>query len=385
ALDRALEAAGAGPVTLRLAPGQYYLEPAPYTDPSCGNCEDPAETVPATLGLRVSGTGIRVAGAHRDSVIIHTRAGYGILFEDCDDCALERATVTGGVRDADGRATDAGVVVRRSTLALSDCAVRDNIGDSATVAGVVVGIAGIAVREAGQLSVSRCQIVRNSWDGIALYRGARATIRDNLIDGVDKASGALVGGGRGVGIGMTWDARAVVERNLVRRYWKGIGAFVEVDATIRENIVEDILTWGITLWGPDGGTPAARIERNIVFLTGACGVMLARPTGGEHQPGTLIDNVIMRTGQNERYDSGEPYCWQRPIARHEVPAGFGERDNLLHDNRQPADAGGGAPAPEPELSRAELLARAGALLDLLASREPTARALLFDTLPRSTR
>jgi hypothetical protein len=164
---------------------------------------------------------------------------------------------------------------------------------------------------------------------------------------VDKAAGGRVGGGRGVGIGLTWDARAVVERNRVTRYWKGIGIFVEAEADVRENIVEDILTWGIALWGPDGATPAARIERNVVYRTGACGVMIDRPDG-ESDPGTLTDNLIMRTGQNERYDSGEPYCWQRPLARHHVPAGFVERGNVLFDNRQPP-AAGAAPPPLAEL------------------------------------
>jgi hypothetical protein len=345
-LQRAL-AAAAPNTTIALRAGHYMLNPVAYTDSTCGNCQDAEEDVPATLGARVSGSGIRIVGVHRDSVVIDTRAGYGLLFEDCRECVLRNVTVTGGVRDADGRATDAAIVVRRSTLTIDGCVIRDNIGDSAVVAATVVGVAGIAVREAGAVTVRGCDITRNSWDGIALYRGARAHIADNIIDGVDKAAGGRVGGGRGVGIGLTWDARAVVERNRVTRYWKGIGIFVEAEADVRENIVEDILTWGIALWGPDGATPAARIERNVVYRTGACGVMIDRPDG-ESDPGTLTDNLIMRTGQNERYDSGEPYCWQRPLARHHVPAGFVERGNVLFDNRQPP-AAGAAPPPLAEL------------------------------------
>ncbi|HSJ08311.1 MAG TPA: right-handed parallel beta-helix repeat-containing protein, partial [Longimicrobiales bacterium] len=311
ALGRALAVARPG-ATIRLGPGHYYLEPAAYTDPSCGNCENASDTVPATLGLRISGTGIRIEGVHRDSVIIHTRAGYGLLFEDCDDCALSGVSVTGGIRDADGRATDAAIVVRRSTVAITDCAVRDNIGDSATVMKTIVGIAGFALREGSNARIERCDIRRNSWDGIAMYRGARAEITDNVVDGVDKAAGSSVGGGRGVGIGLTWDAQAIVRHNLVRRYWKGIGVFVNADAAVSENIVEDILTWGITLWAPDSGTATARIERNIVYRTGACGVMVDRRAASA-TPGALVDNVVIRTGQNARYDNGTPYCWQRPI------------------------------------------------------------------------
>jgi parallel beta-helix repeat protein len=371
-LQRAI--AEAAPNTIiSLRPGRYVLAPVAYTDSTCGNCEDPAEHVPATLGVRISGSGIRIIGAHRDSVTIETNAGYGLLFEDCRDCLLRDVTVTGGVRDDDGRATDAAMVVRRSTLTVEDCILRDNIGDSAVVAATVVGVAGIAVREDGDMTIRRCMLTRNSWDGIALYRGSRATIQDNIIDGVDKAAGGRVGGGRGVGIGMTWDARAVVERNHVTRYWKGIGIFVEADADVRENVVEDILTWGISLWGPDGATPAARIERNVVFDTGACGVMIDRPDGGA-DPGTLTGNLIMRTGQNERYDSGEPYCWQRPIARHGVPAGFVETDNVLFDNRQPAEAGTAPPALTEAGSPG---ADAAALLRALAGHRALEGAIVF--------
>jgi hypothetical protein len=364
-----------GPARIELPPGRYVLRPSEYVDPSCGNCEDAAETVPATLGARVSGRGVEIVGAHSDSVIIETGAGYGLLFEDCTDCVLRGVTVTGGTRDADGRATSAAVVVRRSSVRVEQCTIRDNIGDSATVAKTIVGIAGIAGREGARLIVHDCSIVRNSWDGIALYRGAHATITDNRVDGVDKASGARVGGGRGVGIGLTWDARAVIRGNLVRRYWKGIGVFVNADADVERNIVEDILTWGIALWGPNGATPSARIRNNIVYQTGACGVMIDRPPGGA-APGELIDNVIVRTGQNARYDAGEPYCWQRPIARAGVPPDFREAGNLLVDNRQPQEAGS-APAPLPEIPRRVLASRARPMIQALTS--PALRGAQFFT------
>lgn len=365
--------------TLDIAAGRWTLDPLPYTDPSCGNCEDVAETVPATLGARISGRGVQLRGVHRDSTIIDTRSGYGLLVEDCDDCVIRNVTITGGIRDDDGRATSAAIVVRRSTVTIEDCTIRDNIGDSATVARTVVGIAGIAGREGANITVRNCRIERNSWDGVALYRGARAHIHDNVIDGVDKASGARIGGGRGVGIGLTWDASAVVERNLVTRYWKGIGAFVEAEADIRDNIVEDILTWGIALWGPAGATPSARIERNVVYRTGACGVMIDRPAGGA-APGTFVDNVVIRTGQNPRYDAGEPYCWQRPVARASVPPGFIERGTLLFNNRQPREAGSAPPAL-PEVARETLLGRAQPLTSRLATYPALRSALLFRELP----
>lgn len=341
---------------IRLLPGRYVLAPVAFVDTSCGNCEDPSEDVPATYGLRISGERIRLVGDDADSVVIETNAGYGVFFDDCRDCELVGVTITGGERDPDGRATDAAVVVRNSDVLLRDCALSGNLGDSATVQSTVVGIAGLVGREGSHIDVERCRIERNSWDGIALYRGARARIHDNVIDGVDKASGRQSGGGRGVGIGLTWNAQADVIGNRVTRYWKGIGVFVDASATIRENVVEDVLTWGIAFWSADRGAPVARIEDNAVFLTGACGAMIAAESPGEPPPadgdprrvplgqpvsragGSFTGNAVARAAQNERYDSGEPYCTQRALALEHVPPGFLIRDNLFFRSRHPGDA-----------------------------------------------
>lgn len=354
-------------VRLMLASGRYVLAPSLYEDPSCGNCEDASERVPATLGARIAGSRIVIEGASADSVVIETHAGYGLLFEDCEACVLRGVTVTGGTRDEDGRATSGAIVVRDASVRLEDCGVRDNVGDSAVVAGVVVGIAGIVGREGAELTVERCRIERNSWDGIVLYRDARATIRDNVVDGVDAARGAHVGGGRGVGIGLTWNARAVIEGNLVRHYWKGIGAFVDARAEIRHNVVEDILTWGIAYWAAGEGNPVAFIEKNAVYRTGACGVMLVgRPAAdgaGEEgedgaAPGSFRANAIVQTAGDPRYDSGEPYCTQVPVAVTELPMGFVVDGTILFGNRHPGSEG-----PVAQLDRAEFEEAIGPLLD----------------------
>ncbi len=377
-----------GPAIVSFDEGDYHLDPVAFTDSSCGNCRDSSETVPATRGLLVRGRGIRLVGDSAAYVVIHTHAGYGVLFDGCNGCSLTGVTVTGGIRDPNGRATDAGVVVRGGEVTLDRCIIRDNLGDSAVVDSVVVGVAGVVVRKGALATVRECRIERNSWDGISLYRGARAHILDNVVDGVDKAHGAQVGGGRGVGIGLTWDARALVEGNLVTRYWKGIGVFVDAQAEIRENVVEDVLTWGLAYWGADGGRPVAVIESNAVFETGACGVILDRsdttrvpldpaPRRGrlehlaEAGPGRLADNLFVRTDQDPRYDSGEPYCTQRPIARESVPKGFAIENNLIHDVRQPGRA-----AVEDTLDGASFRAVAAGVLDDLYS-HPVLRASRF--------
>ena len=348
ALDRAL-AGLTGPTIVELEPGHYFLDTEPYRDPSCGNCEDPAQPVDGTTGLVISGTGITIAGSNPDSVVLHTGAGYGIVFQDCADCVLRGITVTDGVRDPDPRATNGGIVVRSSSVTLQRCRVRDNIGDPILVSEIVVGIAGVVGREGSRIDVLRCRIERNSWDGVALYRDSEATIRGTTIDGVDGVTGADVGGGRGVGIGATWNSRVVVEESLVKRYWKGIGVFLDAHAQIRENVVEEMATWGIAVWG-NGEATTAFVEDNVVYETGACGILLdvAGPGGPE---GGVSRNILARTTQDPRYDTGDPYCPQQPLARVAVPDGWRVEGNFFHDNRR------SGPAQDVELTLDELVRR----------------------------
>jgi hypothetical protein len=327
-LSRALDS-----VEIRLSPGSYHLVPTPQVEPTCGNCVDSATRVPYTRGVRISGRGVRLTGPADRSAEIVTHAGYGLLVEDCVDCAIENLTITGGERDSSVAATDAAIVVRRSSVAIVGNRIAGNIGDSATVARLVVGIMGICGREGSDMRVDGNEIMRNSWDGVALYRSARADIRGNVIDGVDAAVGAKIGGGRGVAIGLTWSAIATVEENLVRRYWKGIGVFSNASAYLRRNVVEDIVTWGIGLWAGDSGGARADIVENVVYATGACGASISRRMPSE-RPGRFERNVLVRTAQNPKYDSAEYYCAQSALALGSVPVGFAINDNLFFDNRR---------------------------------------------------
>ncbi len=354
-----------------LMPGDYKLDPAAYVDSTCGNCESPDTPVEATVGLVVSGVGVVIEGSSEDpgDVVIHTDAGYGILFEDCENCVLRGVTVTGGSRDPDGRATDAGVVVRRGSVKIENCIIRDNVGDPDLVRETVVGIIGIAGREGASIEVRGNQITRNSWDGIALYRGARASITNNVIDGIDKAKGETIGGGRGVGIGVTWDAVAHVEHNLVRRYWKGIGIFVDAECHVIENVVEEILTWGIAFWDAGRGAPFVRMERNLVYDTGACGISISSRAEGNMPYGWCRENVVVLTGSDPKYDDPEAYCAQCPIAVEARPEGFVIEGNVLYQNRR---AGCGDPLDD--LSEEEFQGRASALLERLFLYQATGAA-----------
>jgi hypothetical protein len=341
-----LEEALSGPrydAVIVLAPGVYELVPESAIDSSCGNCANPDTLIPITVGLTVSGRNVRIEGPRDGTATIVTRAGYGLYFKDCVDCELERVTVTGGERDTSGLATDAAIVAKRASVTIANCIVRDNIGSAETIAKNTVGIMGLCGREGSDLTIERCEILRNSWDGIALYRDARASISNNLIDGVDGA-GVETGGGRGVAIGVTWNGAATIERNLVRKYWKGIGVFVDADVVARGNIVEEMRTWGISVWDADRGRPRAVIERNVVYDCGACGVAVTREAAyDENEPrGRLVTNIVVHTGQNPKYDAPDYYCYQCALALHAVPEGFSIRGNVFFDNRE-AD---GAPFDE---------------------------------------
>jgi hypothetical protein len=326
-------------VSVVLAPGEYHLVPAAAVDSTCGNCEDASEMVPVTVGLQISGKQVWLLGPDRGEAVIYTHAGYGIYFKDCDDCGIAGVTVTGGERDTAQAATDAAIVSRRSSVSVFHNQIRDNIGDSTIVATNVVGIMGICGREDSFMWIRDNDITRNSWDGIALYRDAEAEIELNLIDGVDKAKGFEVGGGRGVAVGVTWNARAKIKGNVIKRYWKGIGVFVDAQAVVQENIVEEMLTWGIACWDAGKGKPWAFIENNVIYDCGACGVSITReaPFEEDQAPGGFTGNIVALTGQNPRYDADDYHCFQCALALHAVPDRFAIEENLFYDNRRATD------------------------------------------------
>ena len=330
-----------------LQPGDYYLSPTSITDSTCGNCEEPNQFVPATAGLEISGSYVRITGPEDRSAVIHTNAGYGIYFNHCKRGIIENLSVTGGIRDPDGNATDAAIVVKNSAVTIRNNYIYGNIGDSAIVVKNIIGVMGICGRENSDLTITDNEIIGNSWDGIALYRDATATIIGNLIDGVDKASSKVAGGGRGVAVGITWNARATIDGNLVKRYWKGIGIFVDANVTARNNIIEDILTWGIAYWDAERGKPVGIIENNIIYSTGACGVSITRSQPGPN-PGHLIGNVIVRTAQNPKYDAPDYYCNQCALSISSKPDNFRIDDNQFFNNRRATET-----LPDYDLSDSE--------------------------------
>ncbi|MHA2616147.1 MAG: right-handed parallel beta-helix repeat-containing protein [bacterium JZ-2024 1] len=277
-LQYALDSVPDGSVIL-LGEGTFSASPVEEWEQFCGNCEKPGSRVKFTRGFSIRGKSVTLMGKGKDRTILQTNAGYGLLVEDAEKVHLEHLKITGGKRDEDGSATDAAVVVRRSTVVLDNVLIEGNNDVKKELA---VGVGGIFGREGAVITIQRSIIRDNSWDGIALYRGALATVRDTVIER-----------GRGAGVGVTWDASALLIRVIVRDYWKGIGAFSNASVVAKNALVVNQVGWGVIAYGN------ARMElwNSVVAKNGNCGVAF----WSENTSGLLINNIIWKNGGKEQW------------------------------------------------------------------------------------
>jgi hypothetical protein len=265
--------------TIVLAAKTFEAKPTAFAEPLCGNCLDPKTEVRASYGFIVKGKSLVVIGHDRQGSRLVTNAGYGLYFENSPNSEVRNLIITGGKRDPDGNATDAAVVVRNSRVHIEDVDIRDNDHRIDTV---VVGVGGIFGREGAEITIRGCNLINNGWDGIALYRGAVATITDCLIKD-----------GRGAGIGVTWDASCVAYRNEITGYWKGIGAFGASWVIARNNLVHDNLGWGMIATGQS----YMDMTNNVVYHNGNCGVA---PWSTESR-GRIVNNIITENGWRDQW------------------------------------------------------------------------------------
>lgn len=277
-LQAAIDSASDGDRIL-LMPGTYEAHPDSHPEQLCGNCEEHRTDVQATRGFLIKGKALEIVGSGIDSTILVTKAGYGVLFEHSRGSIITNLTITGGLRDLDGMATDAGVVAKYSTVTVKKVKISDNTHRPEEV---VVGIGGVFGRENSELFILDNIIENNGWDGVALYRGASAYIADNVICE-----------GRGAGIGITWDATATVYRNHVSGYWKGIGSFGDSRAVVRNNAVYDNLGWGIIATG----NSFMEASNNVITRNGNCGFA----PWSETARGTFINNIVTENGWRKEW------------------------------------------------------------------------------------
>lgn len=248
----------------------------------------------ATRGILVEGKSLTIIGSSQEKTIIVTNAGYGVLFHRSLGSAISNLTITGGIRDTSGMATDGGIVAKFSRVRIENVIIRD---DTSRAENVVVGIGGIVGREESELSIQNCIIRNNGWDGIALYRGATAFIADNVIEE-----------GRGAGIGITWDASAVVFRNRVSGYWKGIGTFGSSWGVVRNNAIFDNLGWGIVV----AGSSFMDARNNVVASNGNCGVAPWDSSAN----GVFVNNIIVSNGFREEWVCPQVGYWMNGMHEH---------------------------------------------------------------------
>ena len=265
--------------TIRIAPGIFQAKSVPFPETLCGNCENHITQVEATRGFLIRNKSLVIIGSGPDSTTLITNAGYGILFIDSQNSTITGVKITGGKRDLDSNATDAAIVVRNSRVTVTGCLIADNTDRPEEV---VVGIGGVFGREGAELYIINNKIFNNSWDGIALYRGATAVIADNEING-----------GRGAGIGITWDAAAQVYRNTISNYWKGIGAFGASRAIVSNNLVKDNLGWGIIATG----SAYMDVTNNVVANNGNCGLAI----WSDECLGRFSNNIVIDNGWRDEW------------------------------------------------------------------------------------
>ncbi len=273
--------------TILIYEGEFKALPRSYIEEECGNCSQHNTNVTATAGFIVEGKAVVIKGAGPFKTKLITNAGYGFLFQNSSGSSICNLTISGGKRDRDANATNGGIVTKNSIVHIKNIHVKDNEEYSDDI---VVGISGIVGRENSELIIEKCIIRNNSWDGIALYRGATALIQENVIEQ-----------GRGVGIGITWDANATVMKNSVSYYWKGIGTFGNSSAIVKNNIVFENLGWGIVITG----SSTMEVANNVVDKNGNCGIAVWESTA----VGKIYNNIITNNGWRDEWVCPQVGFW----------------------------------------------------------------------------
>jgi len=309
-LQDALDAAPDGS-TVIIQAGRYVAEPRETTDPTCGNCDDATfrRDIPITVGFSIHGKSLHLQGSDREDTILETNSGYGLLFEEAGSSSVSTLTITGGVRDADGQATDAGIVVKYTNLLIQSVDVRENnhlYEPGPDEEDPVVGVMGITGREGARLTIVDSRIENNSWDGVALYRSdperedsaASALLIANQIGCTESC---ISPNGRGVGVGVTWDASAELVNNRIFGYWKGIGSFGDSSVVATNNIVEDMHGWGLIA----AGSSSMIALNNVVTRCGNVGMAAWTPTS----TGRFANNIVSANGHIDEWVGKKVGVW----------------------------------------------------------------------------
>lgn len=279
--------------TLIINEGDYRANPTTFVERECGNCIEHLTDVNATYGFIVSGKSLTIIGRNPLKTRLITSAGYGLFFLNSSNSTVANLTITGGKRDRDPNATNGGIVVKNSVVNIKNMNIKDNDN---ILPEIIVGICGVVGRENSEIIIDKCIIRNNSWDGVALYRGSKAIIKDNIIEQ-----------GRGVGIGITWNAQAIIYNNSVSYYWKGIGTFGTSYAFVKNNQIYENLGWGIVV----SGSSYMELLNNIIDKNGNCGVALWDSSA----KAKISKNIISNNGWRDEWVCPQVGFWMKGDAR----------------------------------------------------------------------
>jgi len=277
--------------TIFLKKGIYEAVPVNYYEELCGNCIEHNTGIYGTWGFLIKDKTLHIIGENKEKVILKTNAGYGVLFFNSKNSTIGNLTVSGGVRDTSGDATNGGIVLKYSSVTIKDCIISNDTLRTGKLP--VVGVCGIVVREDSEALIENNIIRNNTWDGIALYRGASANILNNIIEN-----------GRGAGIGITWDSKAYVYGNRVSGFWKGIGTFGNSNAELINNAIFDNLGWGIVI----SGNSKMLIENNVITRNGNCGVA-PWCDANEFASAIITNNIITENGWKKEWVCPQVGLW----------------------------------------------------------------------------
>lgn len=270
------------PAKLVVFAGTYTATPA--------EAMEPQTRVQYRYGFAIRGKTLSIEGVDRAAVRIETRAGYGVLIED-GDVSIERVTIAAGIRDAAEEATSGAIVARSSVVRVRDVKIGPN--NSLRPGNAYPGISGIVGREGARLEISAVTIEENRWDGVALYRGARATVVN-----------CSISNGDGIGLSAREDAELLAVNNQISGYWRGIAGFDQSAVVAKNNQLVDLT--GAGAWAGGGPDSLFDLINNVVAGAGNCGLTIELEAKGR-----AINNVIAFGGADAVWLCPQAGIWSR--------------------------------------------------------------------------
>lgn len=289
-------------------PGEYDAKPFRTYDATCGSCPVDFGGFEAggwiSTAFLVSGKSITIRGQSPTETILRTNASYGFLFSQSEDSVIEGVSISSGVKSKDKRRTDAAILIRNSKVTLRNVHIVDNDGleelKKRNGDAYIEGIAGVAVREGGELIMEDSVVRNNSSHGIVLYRSdptldddqAKATVTRSLIaDGAHPTEKA--------GIRATGDSILNVQLSQIHNHKQGIEFYDLSTGSVTNSSVSRIKHNGLTR----ATAGAVEISNNVFFDVGERGVVSDGVLGL-----SLSNNIFYANAEGvSLYNYGEDY------------------------------------------------------------------------------